>query len=121
MTEPDRDTHIRLAAFDHVRRLSEAHDHLTASDFKPGFVFDGERIPLIHPQRGIFKPQLMQFLLSVKAALPSRAARYGMMTSAKYIARFPRARRPSIALSWARTRTNHTSRNACRICDTIHD
>jgi len=40
-----------------VRRLSEVHDHLTADELKPGFMFQGERIPLINPQRSIFKPQ----------------------------------------------------------------
>jgi putative restriction endonuclease len=53
MAENDRDTSIRLAAFEHVRRLNEIHDHLAASDLKPGFVFEGERIPLVNPQRGI--------------------------------------------------------------------
>jgi putative restriction endonuclease len=33
-------------------------------------VFQGERIPLINPQRGIFKPQQMQFLLSIKTVFP---------------------------------------------------
>ena len=35
---------IRLAAFEHVRRLSDMHDHLTSNELKPGFVFQGERI-----------------------------------------------------------------------------
>lgn len=39
---------IRLAAFDHVRRLSDTHDHLTANELKPGFVFQG----LEHTQIG---------------------------------------------------------------------
>jgi putative restriction endonuclease len=68
--DADRDTLMRLAAFEHVRRLSEIHDHLTAIDLKPGFVFQGERIPLINPQRGIFKPQQMRFLLSIKTVFP---------------------------------------------------
>jgi hypothetical protein len=34
------------------------------------FVFDGERIPLINPQRGIFKPQQMRLLLSIKTVFP---------------------------------------------------
>ena len=38
MDERDRDTLMRLAAFDHVRRLSEVCDILTATDLKPGFV-----------------------------------------------------------------------------------
>jgi hypothetical protein len=59
-----------MAAFEHVRRLGEVHDHLTAAELKPGFVFNGERIPLVNPQRGIFKPQQMQFLLSIKTVFP---------------------------------------------------
>jgi putative restriction endonuclease len=70
MDETDRDTLIRLAAFEHVRRLSEVHDHLTAIELRPGFVFARERIPLINPQRGIFKPQQMRFLLSIKTVFP---------------------------------------------------
>jgi putative restriction endonuclease len=61
---------MRMAAFEHVRRLNEVHDHLTATELKPGFVFQGERIPLINPQRGIFKPQQMRFLLSIKTVFP---------------------------------------------------
>ena len=59
-----------MAAFEHVRRLGEVHDHLTATELKPGFLFKGERIPLINPQRGIFKPQQMRFLLSIKTVFP---------------------------------------------------
>jgi hypothetical protein len=61
---------MRMAAFEHVRALGEVHDHLTATELKPGFVFDGERVPLVNPQRGIFKPQQMQFLLSIKTVFP---------------------------------------------------
>jgi putative restriction endonuclease len=70
MDEVDHDTNLRLAAFEHVRRLAEVHDHLTAAELKPGFFFDGQRIPLINPQRGIFKPQQMRFLLSIKTVFP---------------------------------------------------
>jgi putative restriction endonuclease len=70
MTTDDRDTLMRMAAFEHVRRLGEVHDHLTANELKPGFMFDDERIPLINPQRGIFKPQPMWFLLSIKTVFP---------------------------------------------------
>jgi putative restriction endonuclease len=75
MAEADRDTLMRPAAFEHVRRLSDVHDHLTATELKPGFVFEGERIPLINPQRGIFKPQQMQFLLSIKTVFPKPGAK----------------------------------------------
>jgi putative restriction endonuclease len=70
MDEASRETLMRLAAFEHVRRLGEVHDHLTAVELKPGFVFDGVRIPLINPQRGIFKPQQMRFLLSIRTVFP---------------------------------------------------
>lgn len=69
------DTPMRMAAFEHVRRLNEVYDHLTANELKPGFVFAGERIPLINPQRGIFKPQQMRFLLSIKTVFPKPGGR----------------------------------------------
>ena len=43
MADVDRDTFQRLAAFEHVRRLGETHDHLTATELKPGLVFEGQR------------------------------------------------------------------------------
>ena len=70
MTEEDRDTKMRVAAFEHVRGLTQVHDHLTARELKPGFVFESERIPLVNPQRGIFKPRQMRFLLSIKTVFP---------------------------------------------------
>jgi len=54
------DTLIRVAAFEHVRQLAQLHDQLTARELKPGFVFQEQRIPLVNPQRGIFKPQQMR-------------------------------------------------------------
>lgn len=66
----DRDTLMRLSAFEHVRRLSELRDYLTANDLKLGFLFEGARIPLINPQRGIFKPQRMRHLLSIRTVFP---------------------------------------------------
>ena len=75
MTDDDLDTPMRMAAFEHVRRLGEVHDHLTADELKPGFVFADERIPLVNPQRGIFKPRQMRYLLSIKTAFPRPGAR----------------------------------------------
>ena len=75
MSDNDRDTLMRMAAFEHVRRLGEVHDHLTANELKPGFVFADERIPLVNPQRGIFKPRQMRYLLSIKTAFPRPGAR----------------------------------------------
>jgi putative restriction endonuclease len=70
METPSLDTLMRVVAFDHVRRLNEIHDHLTAREFEAGFLFRGERIPLVNPQRGIFKPKQMRFLLSIKTVFP---------------------------------------------------
>ena len=75
MAEADRDTLLRVAAFEHVRTLSEIYDHLTANELRPGFIFDGERIPLVNPQRGIFKPRQMRFLLSIKTVFPKPGAK----------------------------------------------
>jgi putative restriction endonuclease len=74
MIEDDLDTQMRLAAFAHVRRLSEGRDYLTAAQLQPGFVFKGERIPLVSP-RGIFKPRQMRFLLSIKTVFPEPGGR----------------------------------------------
>lgn len=66
----DLDTRMRHFAFVHVRRLTESRGLLTASDLRAGFTFEGERVPLHNPQRGIFKPGQMQFLLSIKTVYP---------------------------------------------------
>ena len=70
MAPRSQDTLMRLAAFERVRGLIEIYDHLTATELKPGFAFRGERVPLVNPQRGIFKPQQMRFLLSIKTVFP---------------------------------------------------
>ncbi len=43
MDEADRDTLMRMVTFEHVRRLGEAHDHLTTTELKRGFaaIFNG--------------------------------------------------------------------------------
>ena len=70
MISEEVDALMRMAAFEHVRRLSEVHDHLTAKELLPGFLFQGQRYPLVNPQRGIFKPQQMRSLLSIKTVYP---------------------------------------------------
>lgn len=71
----EKDTAMRASAFEHLRRLSETHTHLTSKELGGGFIFEGERIPLMNPQRGIFKPRQMQFLLSIKTVFPRRGAK----------------------------------------------
>ena len=71
---PD-DHALRIAAFREVRRLADLNGDLTSRDLRAGFRFDGERIPLINPQRGIFKPTQMQFLLSIRTVFPRPGAK----------------------------------------------
>ncbi len=71
----DRNTAIRNAAFAHVRRLTELRDSLTAKNLAAGFQFEGMRIPVINPQRGIFKPMQMQLLLSIETVFPKPGGR----------------------------------------------
>lgn len=66
---------LRLAAFREVRRLADVNGHLTSRDLRAGFQFEGQRIPLINPQRGIFKPTQMRFLLSIRTVYPRPGAR----------------------------------------------
>ena len=72
---PETDEVIRASAFAAVRRLAQVRGHLTARDLSPGFEVQGERIPLINPQRGIFKPRQMQHLLSIRTVYPKPGAR----------------------------------------------
>lgn len=71
----ERDTLMRLAAFEHLNRLGEVRDHLTSKDIEPGFNFEGQRIPLVSPARGIWKPQSMRYLLSIRTVFPKPGSR----------------------------------------------
>lgn len=61
---------MRTAAFAQVRRLQEIRSPLTGSDLANGFMFEGQRIRLDSPMRGIFKPRQMETLLSIKTVFP---------------------------------------------------
>lgn len=69
------DLALRQSAFDHVRRLAETGNPLTSAQLRAGFVHEGQRIPLINPQRGIFKPKQMRFLLSIRTVFPKPGGR----------------------------------------------
>ena len=61
----DRDLAIRLAAFKWLSDHVAAHgDVLPRAILQEGFMFEGERIPLVSPQ-GIFKPRTMDFPLTI--------------------------------------------------------
>ncbi len=64
------DTLMRVAAFTHVLKLTETQNNISAEELMRGFTFEGERIPLVNPQRGIFKPRQMQYLLSIRTVFP---------------------------------------------------
>jgi putative restriction endonuclease len=70
-----RDAVIRQAAFDHIRALQARDLVLSHEAIKPGFLFEGQRWPLWNPQRGIFKPSGLPFLLSIRTVYPRRGAR----------------------------------------------
>lgn len=69
------DLPLRLEAFKEVKRLADLNGDLTSRDLRAGFHFHGQRIPLINPQRGIFKPTQMRFLLSIRTVYPRPGAR----------------------------------------------
>lgn len=68
------DAAIRQAAVTQLDRLAASRP-LTSEDLAKGFVFRGERIPLVNPQRGIFKPRVMRYLLSIRTVFPRTGAR----------------------------------------------
>ena len=68
------DTLIRQAAVRHLDRLGTGRA-LTSEDLKAGFVFEGDRIPLVNPQRGIFKPARMRHLLSIRTVFPKAGSK----------------------------------------------
>jgi putative restriction endonuclease len=69
------DADLRAAAFRHVQRLQEVHDALTSEQLAEGFTHQGVRYPLVNPQRGIFKPKQMRFLLSIRTVYPRKHAK----------------------------------------------
>jgi putative restriction endonuclease len=70
------DAQLRQAAFDHVTWLAALKGGvLDSADLTAGFDFAGERIPLVNPQRGIFRPRQMTGLLSIRTVVPRRGGR----------------------------------------------
>lgn len=61
-----QDLRLRLAAFEHVRKITGPDGLVSWHSISAGFVFDGERVALASPARGIFKPrQLKAFPLTI--------------------------------------------------------
>ena len=57
---------MRQAAFDRIRTLQSRDLVLSHED---------QRFPFLNPERGIFKPRQMPFLLSIRTAIPRRGGR----------------------------------------------
>ena len=70
MSDSNHDAGARTAAFNHVHFLNQVYGTIPAAKLLEGFEFAGNRVPLVNPQRGIFKPRSMQFLLSIKTVHP---------------------------------------------------
>jgi putative restriction endonuclease len=68
------DAQIRLAAASHIKQIA-SNGTLTSVDLRAGFDFQGQRVPLVNPQRGIFKPAIMRHLLSIRTVFPRTGAR----------------------------------------------
>lgn len=68
------DLKLRLSAVEHLKRIS-AGGVLSSDDLKAGFTFEGQRVPLVNPQRGIFKPAVMTRLLSIRTVFPQSGRR----------------------------------------------
>jgi putative restriction endonuclease len=62
---------LRQTAFEHASRFAALNVGIASSDdLAAGLSFQGERIPLINPQRGIFQPRQMAGLLSIQTVFP---------------------------------------------------
>lgn len=68
------DAAMRQAAVAHLNRFG-AGRALTSEDLGVGFHFRGDRVPLVNPQRGIFKPRAMRYVLSIRTVYPRTGAR----------------------------------------------
>lgn len=68
------DAAIRMAGAEHVKRLA-ADGTLSSDDLRTGFEFERQRVPIVNPQRGIFKPRAMDYVLSVRTVYPRVGAR----------------------------------------------
>ena len=69
------DLELRLAVFDHVRRLSQVSGGaVTARALNEGLTFHGQRVPIWNQQKGIFRPRFSVIrALPLQFKLPSTA------------------------------------------------
>lgn len=75
MTSDFDDLAIRKAALGHLERVAGPERILSSDQLAAGFMYQGERIPLVNPQRGIFKPRRLKYLLSIRTVFPKPGAK----------------------------------------------
>jgi putative restriction endonuclease len=75
MLDELQDLAARQSAMAHLERIAGPDRIVTAEQLATGFLFQGERLPLINPQRGIFKPRQLKYLLSIRTVFPKPGAR----------------------------------------------
>lgn len=68
------DAAMRQAAIAELNQRAAGRP-LDANDLAAGFRFQGQRIPFVNPQRGIFKPKAMRYLLSIRTVFPRTGGR----------------------------------------------
>ncbi len=61
MADVDTDKLKRMGAFDHVRRLVEIHNHLTATESVPGFAFRGRNGCARHRSMAVITAYILEF------------------------------------------------------------
>lgn len=62
---------VRMAAFQYLDHLTRLHgEALPYHALREGFTLDGRRVHMLGPQ-GIYKPQFLEFPLSIRTAAPS--------------------------------------------------
>lgn len=75
MTNDLEDLAVRSAAIAHLELIAGPDHIVTSEQLRAGFSYLGERVPLINPQRGIFKPRRLQWLLSIRTVFPKPGAK----------------------------------------------
>jgi putative restriction endonuclease len=66
----NHDAEIRLAAFNHLERLTRGRTAVPASEISSGFGWHGQQVHLLTKAKGIFKPAQMRSVLSIKTIHP---------------------------------------------------
>lgn len=75
MSEDIGDLAIRRAAIAHLERIAGPERVVSSEQLAAGFMFQGERVPLVNPQRGIFKPRRLTYVLSIRTVFPKPGAK----------------------------------------------